>query len=127
MKTQNVEKNPIFQENKSSVIVKMYTMLYNICMYKIFQTEKYKKWFKKLRDNFAKQNITWRIERMRNGNFGNSKSVGDGIFELKIDVGKGYRVYFMNKGEKIIILLVGGDKSTQDADIKAAKEMAKGF
>lgn len=127
MKSHNVEKSPIFQENKSSVIVKMYTMLYNICMYKIFQTEKYKKWFKKLRDNFAKQNITWRIERMRNGNFGNSKSVGDGIFELKIDVGKGYRVYFMNKGEKIIILLVGGDKSTQDADIKAAKELAKEF
>ena len=62
---------------------------------------------------------------MKNGNFGNSKTVGDGVFELKIDIGKGYRVYFTNNGKEIVILLVGGDKSTQDEDIKTAKKMAK--
>ena len=127
MKTQNVEKSPIFQENKSSVIVKMYTMLYNICMYKIFQTEKYKKWFKKLRDKRAKFAIGQRLERIASGNFGDSKAVGDSVFELRIDISKGYRIYFKNNGNAIVILLVGGDKSTQDADIKTAKEMAKDF
>ena len=96
-------------------------------MYKVLQTETYKKWFKKLRDNVAKQSITWRIERMKNGNFGDSKTVGGGVFELRIDVGKDYRVYFKNNGKEIIILLVGGDKSTQEADIKAAKKMAEDF
>ena len=94
-------------------------------MYKVLQTETYKKWFKKLRDNLAKQNITMRIERLKLGNFGDSKTVGDGVFELRIDVGKGYRVYFKNTGNEIVILLVGGDKSTQDEDIKTAKKMAK--
>ena len=96
-------------------------------MYKVLQTETYKKWFKKFRDNVAKQSITWRIERMKNGNFGDSKTVGSGVFELRIDVGKGYRVYFKNNGKEIIILLVGGDKSTQEADIKTAKKMAEDF
>ena len=96
-------------------------------MYKVLQTETYKKWFKKLRDNVAKQSITWRIERMKNGNFGDSKTVGGGVFELRIDAGKGYRVYFKNNGKEIIILLVGGDKSTQEADIKTAKKMAEDF
>ena len=64
---------------------------------------------------------------MKNGNFGDSKTVGGGVFELRIDVGKDYRVYFKNNGKEIIILLVGGDKSTQEADIKAAKKMAEDF
>ncbi|MBO6176576.1 MAG: type II toxin-antitoxin system RelE/ParE family toxin [Treponema sp.] len=96
-------------------------------MYKVLQTETYKKWFKKLRDNVAKYALGHRIERLKAGNFGDSKTVGDGVFELRIDVGKGYRVYFMNKDKEIIILLVGGDKSTQDEDIKAAKKMAKEY
>ena len=62
---------------------------------------------------------------MTDGNFGDSKSVGGGVFELRIDVGKDYRVYFTNKNNKIVILLVGGDKSTQDEDIKIAKKMVK--
>ena len=96
-------------------------------MYRVLQTEGYKKWFKKLRDDVANQNIAWRIERMRNGNFGDSKSVGDGVFELRINVGKGYRVYFTNNGNEIVILLIGGDKPTQENDIKKAKKMAKDF
>lgn len=96
-------------------------------MYNVLQTETYKKWFKKLRDNVAKQSIILRIERMKNGNFGDSKTVGDGVFELRIDVGKGYRIYFTNRNNKIVILLVGGDKSTQNEDIKTAKKMAKEY
>lgn len=105
----------------------LYTMIYNVPVYRIVQTETYRKWFTKLRDTVAKQHIVWRLERMRNGNFGDSKSVGDGVFELRINVGKGYRVYFTNDGKEIVILLVGGDKSSQDSDIKTAKKMAQEF
>ena len=62
---------------------------------------------------------------MKVGNFGDSKTVGEGVFELRIDVGKGYRIYFVNNGKEVVILLVGGDKSTQEDDIKTAKRMAK--
>lgn len=96
-------------------------------MYKVLQTETYKKWFKKLRDNIAKFAIGQRIERLKTGNFGDSKGIGGGVFELRVDVGKGYRVYFMNKDKEIVILLVGGDKSTQDEDIQTAKKMAKEY
>lgn len=96
-------------------------------MVKVVQTETYKKWFKKLKDYTAKFAIGQRIERMQQGNFGDSKSVGDGVFELRVDVGKGYRVYFTNDGKEIVILLVGGDKSTHDSDIAKAKKMAKEF
>ncbi|WP_027728830.1 type II toxin-antitoxin system RelE/ParE family toxin [Treponema sp. C6A8] len=96
-------------------------------MYSILQTETYKKWFKKLKDQTAKFAIGQRLERMKTGNFGDSKTVGEGVFELRIDVGQGYRVYFTNDGKKIIILLVGGNKTSQDSDIKTAKKMAKEF
>lgn len=93
----------------------------------VLETERFSKWFSKLKDNIAKLSIGRRIERLKNGNFGDSKSVGDNVFELRIDVSKGYRVYFMNKDGKIIILLVGGDKSSQEKDIKLAKEMAENY
>lgn len=93
--------------------------------YEIRQTKIFSKWFIKLKDTVAKVAIAKRIVRLENGNFGDSKSVGDCVFELRIDVGKGYRVYFTNDGKEILILLVGGDKSTQDEDIKTAKKMAK--
>ena len=94
-------------------------------MYRVLQTETYRKWFKKLKDNVAKTSITWRLERLKAGNLGDSKSVGEGVFELRINVGKGYRIYFINKETEIIILLSGGDKTSQDEDIKKAKKMAK--
>ena len=84
----------------------MFIIVYIIGMYQIFKTENYLKWFKKLRDNTAKYAIILRIERLKNGNFGDSKSVGEKVFELRIDTGKGYRVYFTNKDKEIIILLV---------------------
>lgn len=92
--------------------------------YEVRQTRMFSKWLAKLKDAVAKVAIARRIVRLGNGNFGDSKSVGGGVFELRVDVGKGYRVYFTNKDNKIVILLVGGDKSTQDEDVKTAKEMA---
>lgn len=94
-------------------------------VYEIRQTTVFSQWLSKLKDTIAKISIARRIVRLGNGNFGDSKSVGEGVYELRIDVGKGYRVYFTNKENRIVVLLVGGDKSTQDKDIKNAKKMAK--
>lgn len=102
----------------------MSIIVYNKDMYEIFKTENYLKWFKKLRDKTAKYVITLRIERLKNGNFGDSKCVGEKVFELRIDIGKGYRVYFTNKEKEVILLLIGGNKSSQEKDIKKAKELA---
>ena len=71
--------------------------------------------------------VARRIERMEHGNFGDVKSVGTSIFELRITTGPGYRVYFTKREEKIIILLVGGDKSTQPKDIERAKKLLKEY
>ena len=69
--------------------------------------------------------IARRIERAEVGNFGDCESVGDGVFEMRIDYGPGYRAYFVRRGEIVYLLLLGGDKSTQKRDIKRAKEMAR--
>ena len=66
-----------------------------------------------------------RIERVQSGNLGDVKSVGESVYEIRIDMGPGYRLYYMMRGDEIIILLVGGDKSTQQRDIEKAIEMAK--
>lgn len=79
-------------------------------------------WYQNFRDNRTRQTIQNRINRLRAGNFGQSRAVGGGVSELKIDYGPGYRVYFGQDGDEIVILLCGGDKSTQDEDIKKAKE-----
>ena len=79
-------------------------------------------WFDSLRDIRAKAKIRARLDRVEAGNLGDCKSVGDGVFELRIDYGSGYRIYFGQQGSTVIILLCGGDKSTQDKDIAKAKE-----
>jgi putative addiction module killer protein len=90
----------------------------------IEKTNEFDKWLRGLRDLNAKARILFRIQKLeREEHFGDCKMVGEGIREMRVDVGKGYRVYFKEKGGKIIILLVGGDKSTQQKDIKKAKEM----
>ncbi len=94
-------------------------------MFEIVTTEIYNKWVFKLKDNTALLKIDVRLERLKQGNFGDVKSVGDGVSELRIDYGPGYRIYFTKQGNKIILLLCGGDKRTQDKDIKRAKEMLK--
>ncbi|MDX8382873.1 MAG: type II toxin-antitoxin system RelE/ParE family toxin [Ghiorsea sp.] len=83
------------------------------------------KWVKKLKDRQAAVAIAHRIDRVTAGNLGDVKSVGEGVHELRIHVGAGYRVYFCNQGETIIFLLCGGDKSNQQKDIEKAKMLAK--
>ena len=91
-------------------------------MYLIEKTDEFDKWLRKLKDIRAKAIILFRIQKVENlGQLGNCESVGQGIRELKIDYAKGYRIYFKEKDGKIIILLVGGDKSTQHKDIERAK------
>jgi len=103
----------------------MYLFRYNIGMYLIKQSDTFVKWLSKLKDIKGKVSIIRRIDRMKLGNFGDSKFLGEGISELRIITGSGYRVYFTELEGEIIILLVGGDKSSQDEDIKKAKVIAK--
>jgi putative addiction module killer protein len=79
-------------------------------------------WFRKLKDKRTKAIVDARLTRLRVGNFGICRSVGKGVLELKIDYGPGYRVYFGRDGEAIIVLLLGGDKSSQARDIERAHE-----
>lgn len=92
-------------------------------MYLVKQTDIFLKWLKKLKDIKGKVTILRRIDRAKYGNFGDYKYLGDGVNELRVDFGPGYRVYFSVKNSEIIILLIGGDKSTQNSDIKRAKEI----
>jgi len=95
-------------------------------MYIIEKTEEFDKWLRKLKDLRAKAKILFRIQKIENDeHFGDCEPVGNGIRELKIDYAKGYRAYFKESDGKIIILLIGGDKSTQKRDIEKAKEILK--
>lgn len=94
-------------------------------MYIIKQTNIFSKWLLKLKDTKGKVSILRRIDRMKLGNFGDYKSVGNNISELRITIGPGYRVYYTQKDDEIIILLIAGDKSTQSDDIKKANEILK--
>ena len=95
-------------------------------MYFIEKTSEFDKWLRKLKDLRAKSKILFRIQKIETeGYFGDSKPVGNGIKELRINYAKGYRVYFKEKDGRIIILLIGGDKSTQKGDIKRANEIWK--
>jgi putative addiction module killer protein len=94
-------------------------------MIQIQQTEAYANWFSGLRDRIARARIDVRIRRLSLGNAGDVKPVGDGVSELRVDHGPGYRIYFVQRGEVLIVLLAGGDKSTQDKDIRDAKALAK--
>jgi putative addiction module killer protein len=94
-------------------------------MIEIRVTETYATWFARLKDERAKARINARIRRLSLGNPGNVEPVGSGVSELKIDYGPGYRVYYVMRGKTYLILLCGGDKSTQKADIAEAKALAK--
>ncbi|MGY2051411.1 type II toxin-antitoxin system RelE/ParE family toxin [Methylobacterium sp. JK268] len=93
-------------------------------MFKIRETNSFSDWIAGLRDREARSRINIRIRRLTLGNLGKVEPVGEGVSELKIDYGPGYRVYFMQRGKDIILLLCGGDKSTQSVDIARAKELA---
>lgn len=95
-------------------------------MIEVVQSETFKGWLAKLKDRQAIARINARIRRVaESGNFGDAKSARDGVSEMRIDYGPGYRIYFVQRGPVIVILLAGGDKRTQDADIKRAIEIAK--
>lgn len=93
-------------------------------MITVRQTGEFAKWLKSLRDERAAAKIAQRIVRLQSGLPGDVKPVGEGVSELRIDWGPGYRLYFARRGLVLVILLCGGDKSTQKADIRRAKQMA---
>ena len=94
-------------------------------MIAIKETETYRKWERKLKDPRAKATIAARVFRLANGLPGDVAPVGEGVSELRIHYGPGYRVYFRQQGDEIILLLCGGNKSTQNQDIELAKQLAK--
>jgi putative addiction module killer protein len=89
------------------------------------QTETFGRWFAALRDRQSRARIDARIRRLSLGNPGDVKPVGEGVSELRIDYGPGYRIYFVGRGEAVVILLAGGDKRTQERDIRRALELAR--
>lgn len=93
-------------------------------MIEVRQTDEFRTWLRSLRDGKAVTRIVARIRRLEQGNPGDSKSVGAGLLEMRIDCGPGYRVYYVRRGAVVVILLSGGDKSTQQRDIKRAQALA---
>jgi putative addiction module killer protein len=96
-------------------------------MIEIRQTELFARWFAGLRDARARARIQVRIDRLQIGNPGDVKPVGEGVSEIRIDYGPGYRIYFVQRGTAYVVLLAGGDKKSQDRDIAKALELARGL
>ena len=94
-------------------------------MYEVRKTEVYAKWLDSLRDARARARVLVRVERLAAGNPGDVRPVGEGVSELRIDYGPGYRVYFKKRGSVIVVLLAGGDKRTQSEDVKTALRLAR--
>lgn len=101
------------------------SVLYKGQKYEVRVTETFADWLGKLKDQQAVGRMTRQFRKLGDGNFGNAKSVGDGVHELRMNFGPGYRAYFINRDNRLILLLCGGDKSSQPRDIALAKEMAK--
>lgn len=100
-------------------------MIYNKPMFEIIKSQEFIDWAFKLKDRVAVTRINARIDRALLGNLGDYKFLRDGVSEMRIDVGAGYRLYFTRRGNTVIVLLCGGDKSTQAKDINRAIELAK--
>jgi len=94
-------------------------------MIEVRQTDEFKTWLRRLRDANAVARILARIRRMEQGNLGDTKSVGAGVMELRVDYGPGYRVYYVQRGKAVVVLLCAGDKRAQARDIKRAYAMAR--
>lgn len=91
----------------------------------VFTTAIFDEWLSSLKDRAGAMRIQVRIDRAEDGNFGDVAPVGEGVSEMRIDCGPGYRVYFVQRGLDVVMLLAGGDKSTQSKDIKKAHELAR--
>lgn len=100
-------------------------MAYNLTMFKIIKSTTFERWLLGLKDRIARARIQARIDRLIDGNPGDVKALREGISEMRIDHGPGYRVYFIKRGSLVIVLLAGGDKRTQTADIDRAVVIAK--
>ncbi len=94
-------------------------------MYSFYRSAEFDRWLTGLKDNIGKARIVQRIRSAELGNLGDVAPVGDGVSELRIHVGPGYRVYFARRGELVYLLLIGGDKSTQAGDIRRAKQILR--
>ena len=94
-------------------------------MIEVRQTTRFATWLAGLRDERARARILKRLDRAQGGNLGDVAPVGEGVSEMRIFYGPGYRVYFVRRGSELIVLLCGGDKSTQDADLQEAKALAR--
>lgn len=101
-------------------------MSYNHPM-RVEKTDKYREWIDDLKDRTARARILVRVDRLIDGNPGQHRDLADGVSELKIDFGPGYRVYYTQRGERLLLLLIGGDKSTQQKDITQAIHLARNF
>mgnify|MGYP003394319328 CR=1 FL=1 len=96
-----------------------------IHIFEVRRTAYFTSWLDDLRDRRARARIVTRLERAESGNFGDSKLIADGVSEMRIDYGPGYRLYFVKRGTTVIVLLCGGDKTTQSADIARARQLSK--
>lgn len=94
-------------------------------MYEIIQSETFERWLKNLKDRQALMRILARLRRASEGNLGNTRYLREGVSEIKVDYGPGYRLYYLKTGPVVIVLLAGGDKSTQDSDIERAIRIAQ--
>ena len=101
----------------------MYLLGYNSSMYQVLQTDIFAKWLSRLKDRKATAKLLVRIESLRQGNAGDSKSLGSGLRELRVHFGPGYRIYYTRKAGLVILLLCGGDKSRQSKDIAHARRI----
>ena len=94
---------------------------------RVEQTEVYREWINALKDRAGRARVQVRVDRLVHGNPGSHRNLTDGVSELKIDFGPGYRVYYTQRSDRLLLLLVGGDKSTQQKDIEHAIDLARGF
>jgi putative addiction module killer protein len=94
-------------------------------MIEVRRTPDFIAWLRALRDVQGRARIIKRVDRLAGGNFGDSKSIGDGVSELRLDFGPGYRIYYTRRGDVVVILLCGGDKASQAHDIERAKALAR--
>lgn len=94
---------------------------------RVLKTDEYTSWIDGLKDRSGRARILMRVDRLMHGNPGSHRHLGEGVSELKVDVGPGYRVYYSQRGDRLLLLLAGGDKSSQQRDIARAQELNRTF